>query len=121
MVIDYLQLIDRTSGDPVESLSVITRKAKVMAMDLNIPVILISQLNRSSEKENRIPMLSDLRSSGSIEQDANFVWLLFNDEKDKGIVRLLQAKARRGPLDTVEFLFNRRCNRFESVERMVSE
>jgi replicative DNA helicase len=121
VVIDYLQLIDRPHGDPVEGLSVITRKAKVMAMDLNIPVILISQLNRSSEKENRMPMLSDLRSSGSIEQDANFVWLLWQPNPQEDIVRLLQAKARRGPIGTVEFLFNKRCNRFESVERRVSE
>jgi len=122
VVIDYLQLIDRPSGDPVESLSVITRKAKVMAMDLKIPVILISQLNRASVTgQDRLPMLSDLRGSGSIEQDSDFVWLLCPKEKEDNIVLLLQAKARRGPMGAVEFLFNRRCNRFESVERRVSE
>ena len=121
-IIDHMLLVSIVGKSLREELSVVTRRCKSMAMDLQIPIILVTQLNRESEKEKRIPRLSDLKETGSTEADANVVWFLFRDEDPKSsIVKLLQAKHRRCQMDTVEFLFNRRCNRFESVERMVSE
>jgi len=119
IVIDHLQLVAQRDSDVVASITEIADKSKVMAMNLKVPVILISQLNRSSEKEARIPALHDLRQSGGIEQAANYVWLLFNDDKEKDVVRLFQAKARRGPLEHVSFYFNKQINRFESIERKI--
>jgi len=125
VVIDHLHLVRKKGENAVQALGDISDKAKVMAMNLNIPVILVSQLNRSSEKEGRLPALHDLRESGAIEQAGNFVWLLFDDENNEKnkttVVRLLQAKCRRGPKDTVSFFFNKQINRFESVERRVSD
>lgn len=82
VVIDYLQLIDMSTsaykGDMVRGLTETTRLLKIMAKDLNVPVLVLSQLNRAVEqREDKRPLLSDLRDSGSIEQDADIVMFVF--------------------------------------------
>ncbi|MBQ9968795.1 MAG: replicative DNA helicase [Oscillospiraceae bacterium] len=116
IVIDYLQLMtsaggDRKSGENrVNVVSDISRALKIMAKELNVPVICLSQLSRSSEKrgENKRPMLSDLRESGSIEQDADEVLFIHregyynNDLPNKNVAELIVAKNRHGEVGTVE-------------------
>ena len=80
IMIDYLQLMETKAQSREQEIAKITRTLKIMAMELNIPIILLSQLNRDCEKrQNKRPRLSDLRESGSIEQDANIVMFLYRD------------------------------------------
>lgn len=102
IIIDYLQLIappaDLKGANREQQVSALSRRFKLLAGELRCPVLLLSQLNRSSEKEDREPRLSDLRESGAIEQDADAVWLLHRDNPtDAGntvAVKLIQAKRR---------------------------
>lgn len=107
LVIDYLQLIKGTGGDMMREQQVadMSRKIKLMAKSLEIPVILLAQLNRSCENDDRAPRLTDLRESGSIEQDSDIVTFLYNLNKDKdmdgrsNIIRWVRPKQRNGPAD----------------------
>jgi len=133
VVIDYLQLIRGTdSRAPREQqIADISRGVKGMAKELNVPVVVLSQLNRESEKENRDPRLSDLRESGSIEQDADVVLLLHRPKKkdddesiDEGVmpgdvehIKLIIAKQRNGPVGEVDLTFVRRYTRYENFHR----
>ena len=138
IVIDYLQLI--TAGDKKTSreqqIAEISRATKGMAKDLELPVVVLSQLNRDMEKEKRDPRLSDLRESGSIEQDADIVLLLHrqemggerpdpeDDEGDGQVqqgplgsvdqIKLIVAKQRNGPVGAVNLSFIRQYTRFEN-------
>lgn len=112
VVIDYLQLM-QTSGktdNRVQEISEMTRALKIMARELNVPIILLSQLSRSSDKrEGKKPMMSDLRESGAIEQDADVIILLhrpavYNPELDN-TTEVIVAKHRNGPVDTVELMW----------------
>jgi replicative DNA helicase len=127
IVIDYLQLINGDSRVPREQqISEISRGIKAMAKELKIPVIVLSQLNRDSEKERRQPKLSDLRESGAIEQDADVVLILTkqisasdkdadNDFDGDTVVRdLVVAKHRNGPIGVVQLVFVRNLTRFEN-------
>ncbi|MEX0325370.1 MAG: replicative DNA helicase [Puniceicoccaceae bacterium] len=125
IVIDYLQLISGTdSRVPREQqISEISRGIKAMAKELNVPVLVLSQLNRSSEKENRQPRISDLRESGSIEQDADVVFLLAarqNTEDNPTVPQasrerdLIIAKQRNGPTGSVALTFIPEFTRFEN-------
>ncbi len=130
VVIDYLQLIRGTdSRAPREQqIADISRGVKGMAKELNVPVVVLSQLNRESEKDNRDPRLSDLRESGSIEQDADVVFLLNRPRKredDEGVqegalpgdiehIKLIIAKQRNGPVGDVDLRFVRRYTRYEN-------
>ncbi len=137
IVIDYLQLIsgDRYSSSRENEISVISRGLKSMAKELEVPVIVLSQLNRDSEKEKRDPRLSDLRESGSIEQDADIVMLLGKERKGEDIresdvsqtgeesqgddfepIKLILAKQRNGPTGYVNLAFVRKYTRFESAQ-----
>lgn len=110
VVIDYIQLMQSTNKNAsrVEVVSEITRSLKLMAKELNVPVIALSQLSRSSEKrEDKRPMLSDLRESGSIEQDADIIMFLYrdayyNENDDKSVAECIVAKNRHGQTDTVK-------------------
>ena len=133
IVIDYLQLIRGTdSRAPREQqIADISRGVKGMAKELNIPVVVLSQLNRESERDNRDPRLSDLRESGSIEQDADVVFLLNRPRKrdeedtveedsmtgDVEQIKLIIAKQRNGPVGDVDLSFVRRYTRFENFSR----
>ena len=98
-----------------ESISDITRETKSLAKELGVPVVLLAQLNRANETDERPPRLSDLRDSGSIEQDADFVWLLHPGEPSGPDlpVNIITGKARRGPTGQGQLLFRRAFQRFE--------
>jgi replicative DNA helicase len=124
VVIDYLQLM--TSGKRVESrqqeVSEFSRALKLLAKELQVPVIALSQLNRGPEQRaDKKPALSDLRESGSIEQDADMVVLLHREsayEKDSpraGEADLIVAKHRNGPTDTITVAFQGHFSRFTDM------
>jgi len=123
VVIDYLQLVSGLDNkvQREQQIAEISRGLKAMAKELGVPVIVLSQLNRESEKEKRQPRLSDLRESGSIEQDADVVLLLARprDAKDDFSVAtdradLIVAKQRNGPVGDIRLTFLREITRFEN-------
>ena len=128
VIIDYLQLIDSTarySGSRQQEVSEISRSLKTMALELEVPVIALSQLSRSVEKrEDKKPVLSDLRESGSIEQDADIVAALHAPEVDASVgdeiltpIQLIILKHRNGPTATIDMLFKKRTSTFLSIKR----
>jgi replicative DNA helicase len=131
IVIDYLQLISGMgdSRTPREQqISEISRGLKSLAKELEVPVLVLSQLNREAEKENRQPRLSDLRESGSIEQDADVVLLLAKDKEssDKASVpagtrkvELIIAKQRNGPVGSLDLTFIPEYTSFENFTESV--
>lgn len=123
VIIDYLQLMKsaRKYESKVNEVSEITRDLKIMAGDLNVPVILLSQLNRDVEKRaDQRPILSDLRDSGSIEQDANsIIFLSKTDRNDQNSDILADvAKNRNGSTGQVVFSFNRDVQTFRETDRV---
>lgn len=129
IVIDYLQLLDsssknRSDGNRVQEVSEISRSLKAVARELDVPVIALSQLSRAVEsREKKIPQLSDLRESGSIEQDADIVMFLYREdyydkESDKkGITDVLIRKHRNGPIGEVNLHFRVEQSRFFDIDR----
>jgi replicative DNA helicase len=124
ILIDYLQLMDGGSDNRVQELSRITRGLKGMAKDLNVPVIALSQLSRSVEsRTNKRPMLSDLRESGSIEQDADLVMMIYRDDyynpntSEAGVAEIILTKHRNGPTGTVKLLFDSQFTQFKNMAR----
>lgn len=130
VVIDYLQLMrgaERAENKNLE-ISEISRSLKVIAKDLGVPVILLSQLSRAAEQRtNHRPQLSDLRDSGAIEQDADLVLLIHREEKysatpeNRGIAEIIIAKQRNGPTGTVRVAFREDLMRFEDLARSHDE
>lgn len=130
VVIDYLQLISSSvnyGGNRQQEVSDISRSLKMMAMELKVPVIALAQLSRSVEsRENKRPIMSDLRESGSIEQDADIVAFLYRDDyynKEKvtegntSISEFIVAKHRNGPTATIELLFKKDTSTFLSYKK----
>lgn len=125
VIVDYLQLMQgRTRDNRVQEVSEISMFLKNLARELNIPVLALSQLSRAVEsRTNRIPQLSDLRESGSLEQDADIVMFihreeLYNPETDKkGIADLVISKHRNGPVGTIELYFVKEQARFRELEK----
>ncbi len=128
VIIDYLQLIDsssRYSGSRQQEVSEISRSLKTMALELEVPVIALSQLSRSVEKrEDKKPVLSDLRESGSIEQDADIVAALHAPDVEVPVgdevpnpIQLIILKHRNGPTKTIDLLFKKRTSTFLSIKR----
>ncbi|NLW56112.1 MAG: replicative DNA helicase [Firmicutes bacterium] len=126
IVIDYLQLMQGRGR--VESrqqeVSEISRGLKALARELSVPVIALSQLSRAVEqRQNKRPTLSDLRESGSLEQDADLVCFLYREDyyepetEKKNITEFIIAKHRNGPLGSVEFLFQKEYSKFVGLER----
>ena len=124
IVVDYLQLIEpagRRNSTREQEISEISRSLKKLAMELNIPIIALSQLSRSAEKgETRRPMLSDLRESGAIEQDADMVLFIYRDDyynketDNPNTAEIIIAKNRGGQLSTVQLLWMGSFTKFEN-------
>ena len=123
IIIDYLQLmqIPGTSENRATEISEISRSLKAMAKELKVPVVALSQLNRSLEQRpNKRPVMSDLRESGAIEQDADVIVFIYRDEvyndetADKGIAEIILSKQRNGPIGTVKLAFLGQFTRFEN-------
>jgi replicative DNA helicase len=116
IIIDYLQLMQNSKlkiENRVQELSQITRSLKILAREFNIPIIALSQLSRNVENRvNKKPILSDLRESGSIEQDADLVLMLSRDNPDSQIMELTIAKQRNGPLGTIQLKFDKNRTKF---------
>ncbi len=127
VVVDYLQLM-RVPGNKenrTNEISEISRSLKILAKELNVPVIALSQLNRSLEqRSDRRPVMSDLRESGSIEQDADIIVFIYRDEvyddnsKDKGIAEIIIRKHRNGPIGDFKVTFLGQFTRFENYTNM---
>ena len=126
IAIDYLQLIQAPGRAENRTLAVaeMTRSLKVLARELNVPIIVLSQLSRATEgRSDKRPMLSDLRESGSIEQDADIVMFLYRedyynqDTKDANITELSIAKHRNGAIATVRMFFQKEYTRFRDLAR----
>lgn len=131
VVIDYLQLIQGKGGgngaNRQQEVSEISRMLKLIARELNVTIIALSQLSRSVEsRSDKRPMMSDLRESGSIEQDADIVAFLYRDDyynpqsERKNIVEFIIAKQRSGPTGMVELVFLKNFNKFVNLERAPS-
>jgi replicative DNA helicase len=130
IIIDYLQLMEgRGGGDNrVNEISEISRALKQLARELNIPIVALSQLSRAVESRSpQIPKLSDLRESGSIEQDADVVMFLYREDREKpdtpnkNIVEVHVAKHRNGPVGRFSLYFQENSTTFKSLERAHSE
>ena len=130
VVIDYLQLISggkNYGANRQQEVSDISRSLKTLAMELNVPIIALSQLSRSVEgREDKRPLMSDLRESGSIEQDADIVAFLYRDdyynkearnEDNTSISELIIGKHRNGPTTTIELLFKKNTSTFLNLKR----
>jgi len=124
--IDYLQLMQgrasKNSDNRQQEISEISRSLKALARELNVPVIALSQLSRSVEsRQVKRPMLSDLRESGSLEQDADIVMFLYREDyydKDteaKNITEVIIAKHRNGPVDTIKLFFQKEFTKFRDL------
>jgi len=126
IIIDYLQLMEGRGGDNrVQEISEISRGLKNLARELNIPILALSQLSRAVEARSpQIPKLSDLRESGSIEQDADVVLFLYREDREKpdtpnkGIVKVIIAKHRNGPVGEISTFFQENCASFKSLEKI---
>lgn len=140
VVIDYLQLIETSGREPLtQQMAQITRGLKLLAKEMNIPVIALSQLSRETEKRNdKRPQLADLRDSGSIEQDADIVMFIYRGEyyinqgqmseenaqefaKSKGEAEIIIAKQRSGPTGTVNLIFQNNITKFKNKIKTTTE
>jgi replicative DNA helicase len=130
LIIDYLQLMEgrgKHSDNRVQEISEISRGLKNLAKELNVPIIALSQLSRAVENRSpQIPRLSDLRESGSIEQDADVTMFLYREDRErpetenKNVVEVIVAKHRNGPVGTVGMYFDDKTTSFKDLEKYKS-
>jgi len=130
IIIDYLQLIQpRNAYDsPVQQVTEISRSLKALSRELNLPILALSQLSRAVESRSpSIPKLSDLRESGSLEQDSDVVLFIYREDKDrpntdrKNIADIIIAKHRNGPIGKIELFFNESQVSFRNLEKYLGE
>ncbi|MEJ2095271.1 MAG: DnaB-like helicase C-terminal domain-containing protein, partial [Gammaproteobacteria bacterium] len=123
IIVDYLQLMQLPGNteNRATEISEISRTLKAMAKELNVPVVALSQLNRSLEQRpNKRPVMSDLRESGAIEQDADVIVFIYRDEvynedsPDKGRAEIIIGKQRNGPIGMINLAFLGQYTRFEN-------
>ncbi len=128
VIIDYLQLmhVPQKKDSREQEISYISRNLKALAKEVDVPVVALAQLNRKvEERKDKRPMLSDLRESGAIEQDADVIIFLYRDEvynkkednPKKGIAEIIIGKQRNGPIGSLELAFLSHCTSFEELER----
>ena len=125
IVVDYLQLMRGNGENRVQEISGISRGLKALAKEFNVPVLALSQLSRNVEMRNeKRPQLSDLRESGSLEQDADIVMFLYRDEyynsddfENENIAELIIAKNRNGPTASIRIRFDKEYQLFQNLER----
>jgi replicative DNA helicase len=126
IIVDYLQLLTpshrRDSDGRVQEVSEMSRSLKILARDLDVPIVALSQLSRAVEQRtDKRPILSDLRESGSIEQDADLVAFVYRDEyyneesDQQGLAEVILAKHRNGPTDSVKLSFLKRYAKFSDL------
>lgn len=129
LIIDYLQLIEGSKRENrVQEVSEISRSLKILAKELDVPILALSQLNRGVEqRDNKRPMISDLRESGSIEQDADIVMFIYRDEvynknsKEQNIAEINVAKHRNGPTSTVKLIFDKFTTTFKNFSEQEAD
>lgn len=130
VVIDYLQLVqgNKRSSSREQEISEISRSLKILAKEINVPVIALSQLSRAPEQRpDHRPMLSDLRESGAIEQDADIVMFLYRDDyynpdtEKRNIAEVIIAKHRGGSTGTVELLWLGNYTKFANLDKRFEE
>ena len=133
VIVDYIQLIQATgkSESRQQEVSDISRKLKAMARELDVPLIALSQLSRTVEaRQDKRPMLSDLRESGALEQDADIVMFIYRDDyykkdeernEEREDVELIVAKHRNGPIGTVKLAFEKNINAFYSISNSIEK
>jgi len=124
VIVDYLQLMQATTSgeNRATEISEISRAMKSLAKELKVPVMALSQLNRSLEQRpNKRPQMSDLRESGALEQDADVILFIYRDEvynpetQEKGVAEIIVAKQRNGPTGFVRLAFLGEFTRFENL------
>jgi len=124
VIVDYMQLMPVLKKCPREQeIALISRSLKMAAKEFDTPVIALSQLNRKlEERKDKRPMMSDLRESGAIEQDADIIMFVYRDEvynpgtDDKGVAEIIIAKQRNGPVGPVKLRFTEQCTRFDNLQ-----